>query len=372
MNELVAVLDAAADASRSGAPAVLATVVRVSGSAYRRPGARLLLCPDGRRVGLISGGCLEGDVARKAWWRTERGPLVVRYDTTAGGDGEEWAFGLGCNGVVDVLLERLPPTAPPGFLSFLRNRLRLRRVGVLARVVRGEGIGGWLTYEGDGEIEHDLDDPRLVEAIARGASESLRADRSSTLELSGADVFFEVVRPPLSLVVCGAGADVVPVVALAHQIGWHVTVCDPRGSTLPGDRFPLADTALVCPPDEVADRVALDPAGAAVVMSHNRDDDRRFLRSLLASPIGYVGVLGPRRRTDALLRELADGGFEPPADRLAGLYAPVGLDLGGDTPAEIALAILAEVRAALAGRDGLSLRDKPGPIHRGEPAGAVA
>ena len=116
----------------------------------------------------------------------------------------------------------------------------------------------------------------------------------------------------------------------------------------------------------------LEPAGAAVVMSHNRDDDRRFLRGLLASDVGYIGVLGPRRRTDALLQELAEAGYEPPADRLAVLHAPVGLDLGGEGPAEIALAVVAEVRAALSGRAGGSLRDKPGPIHRREPAGAGA
>ncbi len=361
MNELQAILDAADDAARRGVASVLATVVRVSGSAYRRPGARLLLCPDGPRVGLISGGCLEGDVAKKAWWRTEGGPTVVRYETGAEADGE-WAFGLGCNGVVDVLLERITPDEPPGFLPFLRNGLSTRRPGVLARVIQGPGVGNWLTDDGE-SVAHNFADAALAAAAARGAADALEAGRSDYAKIGPAEVVFEVVRPPLAFVVCGAGPDAVPVVALAKQLGWHVTVCDPRGPTAPRGRFPLADDVVTCPPDAVAAHVWLELGGAAVVMSHNQGDDRRFLRGLLDSPVGYVGVLGPRRRTDALLGELAADGFTPTPDRLARLYAPVGLDLGADTPAEIALAIVAEARAALAGRDAGSLRHRTGPIH---------
>ncbi len=361
VNELQAILDAADDAARRGVPAVLATVVRVSGSAYRRPGARLLLCPDGPRVGLISGGCLEGDVAKKAWWRTEAGPTVVRYDTGAEADGE-WAFGLGCNGVVDVLLERVTPDAPPGFFPFLRDGLRARRPGVLARVIQGPGVGGWLTHGGD-SVAHNFADPSFAAAVARGAADALEWGRSDYAAIGPAEVVFELVRPPLAFVVCGAGPDAVPVVALAKQLGWHVTVCDPRGPTAPRGCFPLADDVVVCPPDAVAEYARLEPGGAAVVMSHNQGDDRRFLRGLLDSPVGYVGVLGPRRRTDALLGELAADGYTPTPDRLARLYAPVGLDLGADTPAEIALAIVAESRAALSGRDAKPLRHRSGPIH---------
>ena len=233
---------------------------------------------------------------------------------------------------------------------------------MLARVVGGTGVGGWLTRDAEGVTVHDIADSELAAAIADRAADVAEAGRSDSASVGPADVFFEAVRPPLSLVVCGAGADAVPVVAVAHQLGWHVTVCDPRGPTAPRSRFPLADEVIVCPPGEVA----LESGGAAVVMSHNQDDDRRFLRSLLASPVGYVGVLGPRRRTDALLRDLADAGFTPTPEQLARLHAPVGLDLGADTPAEIALAIVAEVRAALAGRAAGFLRDKPGPIHRRE------
>lgn len=367
MSELGTILDRLVAAARRGVPVVLATVVRVAGSAYRRPGARLLLCPDGERVGLISGGCLEGDVAKKAWWRTEAGPVVVRYDTGGGDDGA-WAFGLGCNGVVDVLLERIDPAAPPAFLGFLRGRLTSRRPGVLARVVGGEGgrgaaIGDWLMQDVSGTTSHNFTDHDLATAAAADAADRLRAGGSGpaayALPNGRVEVAFEVVRPPVSLVVCGAGPDAVPVVALANQLGWHVTVCGPRGPA--ATRFPLADEVVTAVPAD------LSADGAAVVMSHNYEDDRRFLRALLASPVGYVGVLGPRRRTDALLGDLAAEGFHPTPDRLARLHAPVGLDLGAETPAEIALAVVAEVRAALNDRAGGFLRDNPGPLHdRGE------
>jgi xanthine dehydrogenase accessory factor len=348
MSELRAILNAVVTGAE---PAVLATVVRVSGSAYRRPGARLLLCKDGRRVGGVSGGCLEGDIARKAWWRTESGPAVVRYDSTAGGEEAEAAFGLGCNGVVDVLLERLDPTHPPAGVVAARRWLAERKPGVVARVIGGPHIGCTLAVGHDG-VTDDLPD-ELADAVRR---ETGRGGASRVTEVRGVEVFFEAIRPSQWLLVCGGGFDVPPLVRQAKALGWHVLVFDPR-ATAPRK---IADA------DEVLtsfDLLKVEPGGAAVLVTHNFEDDKKLLRSLLPTPLAYLGVLGPRRRTDRLLAALADDGFTPTATALDKLHAPVGLDVGAETPAEIALAIVAEVRAAAAGRCGGMLRDRPGPIH---------
>ncbi len=352
MSDLRPILDAALD---SPEPAVLATVVRVSGSAYRRPGARLLLCRDGRRVGGVSGGCLEGDIARKAWWRTESGPAVVRYDTTAGVEEAEAAFGLGCNGILDVLLERFDPARPPAGVMAARRWLAERRHGVIARIITGPHVGRFLTYGSDG-MSDDLPD-KLVPAVFHEAESAFVIDRSSrVVEVGGVEVFFEVIRPPQWLLVCGGGFDVPPLLRQAKALGWHVAVFDPRGTT----------PRKVADADEVVtgfDRLAVEPGGAAVLVTHNYDDDKRLLRALLPSPLAYLGALGPRRRTDRLLADLAAGMYTPTAAELEKLHAPVGLDVGAETPAEIALAVVAEVRAASAGRRGGMLRHRPGPIH---------
>jgi xanthine/CO dehydrogenase XdhC/CoxF family maturation factor len=368
MSELRAILDRLDAAAQEGRPAVLATVVGVVGSAYRRPGARLLLSPDGDRVGMVSGGCLEADVARKAWWRTSEGPVVVRYDTGAGDDGA-WAFGLGCGGVVDVLLERIGPGSPPEYLSFLRSPFEAREGVALARVVGGDGgaVGEWLGCDGDGCVRHALSDPDLIPDVAGAAARALRAGRSTHGEFKTSrgpvSVCVEVIRPPVSLLICGAGPDAVPVVTIAKALGWHVTVYDTRPGGNSRGRFPAADLVVSGPPEQVAIRTKLEPGSAAVVMSHNYEDDRKLLRAILPSPVGYIGALGPRRRATSLLEDLSGDGFVPTATQLARLHAPVGLDLGSETPEEIALAVVAEAKAALAGRAGGPLRDRVGHLH---------
>ncbi|VTR91623.1 Xanthine dehydrogenase OS=Crinalium epipsammum PCC 9333 GN=Cri9333_1479 PE=4 SV=1: XdhC_CoxI: XdhC_C [Gemmata massiliana] len=366
MSELRAILDRLDAAARGGRPAVLATVVGVAGAAYRRPGARLLLSSDGDRVGMVSGGCLEADVARKAWWRTSEGPVVVRYDTGAGDDGA-WAFGLGCGGVVDVLLERIVPSDPPEYLSFLRAHIGAREGAALVRIVGGGSVGEWLVCDAGGCVRHALTDTDLVADAAEVAGRALRAGRSTHAEFDTprgrVSACVEVIRPPVSLLICGAGPDAVPVVTIAKALGWHVTVYDTRPGGNSRSRFPAADLVVSGPPEQVAIRTKLEPGSAAVIMSHNYEDDCKLLRAILPSPVGYVGALGPRRRADSLLEDLLGDGFVPTATQLARLHAPVGLDLGSETPEEIALAVVAEAKAALAGRAGGPLRDRVGHLH---------
>jgi xanthine dehydrogenase accessory factor len=314
----------------------------------------------------------------------------LRYDSTSEGD-LAWQLGLGCQGVVDVLVERLKPRAEPTPLDWLRHWLAERRCGVLARVAAvagnpGVDVGAFLACDETGLLATDLDGGSFQRLIAQTAMEAYAGRRSyyTAYELADGKVelFYEVVQPPLSLLVCGAGHDAMPLVRMAKELGWHVTVLDPRPNYATRERFPLADALLVAGPEELLPPVperSLRPllsrkrsnlidqlpliGSAAVIMSHHYHNDRFYLQALLPSALRYLGILGPRARTDRLLDELAQGGCLPNAEQTARLYGPIGLDLGANTPEEIALAVTAEIQAVLAGRSGAFLRSSDRPIH---------
>jgi xanthine/CO dehydrogenase XdhC/CoxF family maturation factor len=314
-----------------GQPAVLATLVHVAGSSYRRPGARLLLLPDGTRAGSISGGCLEEDVLERARRVLASGVAEIAvYDTTSEND-LVWGVGLGCQGVVHLVLERIE-VARPGWIAALGMNLRQRRSTDL--------VVGWGKSRPSGT--------RLAETPAPGGDEP---------------VFHETIAAPPALVICGAGDDAQPLVRLAKELGWHVRVTDTRAAYATPERFPDADRVTAAPVPECCRGFADDDRTFVVVMTHRYADDREFLRELLPRHLPYVGQLGPRKRTDRLLEELARTGAAPGPHQLAKLHAPVGLDLGGGTPEAVALAIVAEIQARLAGHEGGFLRDRPGPIH---------
>ncbi len=373
MNELRAILDELAEPREAEESAVLATVVGVLGSAYRGVGARRLIHPDGQAIGLVSGGCLEADIARQAWRLTAEGKAaLIRYDSTDP-DGE-WTFGLGCRGTIDILLERVAGPTPAAWVDFLRARLDRHEPLVLARVLRvGPGdtrarLGSFLAVGADGAVLHDLATPDLAAAIETAARAALDAGRSGHVTLPGPDggivVVLERVEPPPTLLVCGAGPDALPVVRLARELGWYVAVLDGRNQPATRGRFAAADEVSTLADVARIRALAARPRAAAVVMTHNVAEDRRFLELLLDSPAGYVGLLGPKHRADRLLEGL---GMLTPQAR-SRLHAPVGLDLGAETPAEIALAILAEIQAIFAGRTGGSLRGRDRPIHDRSPS----
>ena len=215
-----------------GRRAVLATVVQVAGSAYRRPGARMLF-PDGAEpLGLVSGGCLEADLAERARAVAASGEArTVVYDMRSPDD-IVWGLGLGCNGEVRVLLERLDPDSRPGYLGFLDRCLTERRPGVVILPFSGAGVGRHLILGASGNVEGDLDDSVLREAMLERGRESLAARRSAVHAFDGArgrtEALVEYVAPPISLVVCGAGSDALPLVSLAKRLGWRVSVIDDR------------------------------------------------------------------------------------------------------------------------------------------------
>ncbi len=376
MNELRAILDELAESAEDDEPSVLATVVQVLGSAYRGVGARCLIAQDGRAIGLVSGGCLEADIARQAWRLTSGGQAaMIRYDSA--NPRGDWTFGLGCQGTIDILLERVEGPRPPAWIGFLRDRLDRHEPAILARVIRvGPGdprarIGSFLALGFDGERVHDLGSSNLAGEVAGAAAAALETGRSSHATLAGPGggiaVVLELVEPPPTLIVCGAGPDALPLVRFARELGWSVAVVDGRNRPATRGRFASADeVATLAEPDRIR-ALAARPRAAAVVMTHNLAEDEQFLGLLIPSGVGYIGMLGPSHRAARLLETLGPLG---PSDR-ARLHAPVGLDLGAETPAEIALAIIAEIRAALAGRAGGRLRDRPGSIHD-RPASASA
>lgn len=333
MKELQAIVRALV-APGAGA-AALATLATVEGSSYRRPGARLLLLADGTRIGSISGGCLEEDVLVRARRVMDTGTAeTVVYDTTSEND-LVWGVGLGCHGIVRVVIEKLPPR-PPWALALAAN-FAARRPSLLA-------------------VTHDSSAPATLGTRLDSAPLSTTAAADPT-------TLYNRVPPPTALVIFGAGDDAQPLARLAHELGWHVTIADPRAAFATAGRFPTADSLLVAPAAELVDRLAPDAATLAVVMTHHYIHDVPLLRALLPRPLAYLGLLGPKKRAEKILSDLARDGFVPTTEQHARLHAPVGLDLGADSPEQVALAILAEMQAVLHVRDARPLRERTRPIH---------
>lgn len=377
MKELQSIIDASKAIDQRGVQAALATVVNVTGSTYRRPGARMLIAADGRTIGSVSGGCLERDVLTQAQrvlqWNE---PRVVTYDSMSDDD-IVWEFNLGCNGIVDVLIEPLPHIGKRGLLAFLADCLDHKQAGVVATVFGVEGhmkaaIGNRLMLSVRQSATHDIGDEDLAEAICRDSGRSLGSGMSQVTryEMSAgrAEVFIEVIHPPVPLVIFGAGQDAVPLVRFAKELGWHVTVIDPRPGYATRSRFPLADTLIVCPPEEVYEHIKLHRGTVAVVMTHHYLHDADLLKVLLPLPLRYLGLLGSKKRTQQLLHKVQRESVSPNQINLDLIHSPIGLDIGADTPEEIALAVAAEIQAVLAGRLGGMLRIREEPLHEQNPA----
>lgn len=376
MSEIADVLGAIEALHAKGERMALATIVAIRGSTYRRPGARLLVPHQGPMIGNISGGCLEGDVADVAKIVMVEGtPRVVSFDLTAE-DEAVWGWGLGCNGAIEVFVE--PADKAAEVAGALRTALQEERpiclVTVVDSSVPGVEAGARLLVRPGGGAEGSLGDPTLDGLAAEAGAELLAAERSEVRHLPGAEgeakVFVEVLEPPLKLFVCGAGHDAIPLVAAAASLGWSAVVIDDRKEFLNEERFPeAAGFVFVERPQDAAEAARIDRRALVVVMTHNYLRDKDYLRSLLASPAGYIGMLGPRQRTERLFVELAEEGVEvTDADR-ARIHGPAGLDLGAEGPEEIAQAIVAEIVAVRRRRRGGFLREREGPIHdRPEPS----
>ena len=314
----------------------------------------MLITDDGRWEGAISGGCLEGDALRKARQVMREGqPIVVTYDTM---DDENTSFGvgLGCNGIIDVLIESINPLDPLNPVQLLDEFVRQRDVRVLATVLKRDESTGLLP--GSRFV--------LTDDLATSAPHWLRADMREVFNvgkpltrayLTGqgtVEVFVERIDPGIELILFGAGYDVIPVARLARDLGWSVTVTDECIAHLSPKRFPVATCVLHADPGKVLEQLRVTERTAAVLMSHNFHYDRAVLESLLTTNVPYIGILGPHKRFRKMRAELTKANRSFPDSQLDRIHAPIGLDIGAETPDEIALSIIAEIKTFFTKRTG--------------------
>jgi xanthine/CO dehydrogenase XdhC/CoxF family maturation factor len=331
----------------------LATVVGTEGSTYRKPGAQMLIGSDRSACGLLSGGCLEADLIERAQRVLATSTAeIVTYDARTGDD-PVWGLGLGCEGAMQILLQRIDEASGYQPLAFAAERIARNERGAYALVVASEDprvpVGtAWHSASAPAGTAEAMIVERTRNRARQGGFENV------TVGPAGARLtaFIAALDLPPRILILGAGADAEPVVQIATLVGWRITVVDHRSAYLDARRF-AADTKLLeAQPQTLSAALDLDDFDAAVVMSHHLVSDAAYLRALAASHVPYVGLLGPAARRRRLLGELGDS-----ARQLGSrLYGPVGLDIGARTPEAIAVAIVAEIQAFLTGRAGESFR----------------
>ncbi|MGH8260476.1 MAG: XdhC family protein [Steroidobacteraceae bacterium] len=328
----------------------LAVVVHTSGSTYRKPGALMAIAADGAYAGLLSGGCLESDLAEHARRVIETGAAHLVSYRTGGSDDALWGLGVGCEGAMQILLLRVGPEERWQPFAHLAAALAAHERAAIAVVVEGDAatVPGRIILPGmsaESALAADVD--ALLERVAHSG-------RPSWLESGGLRIFALPLALPPRLLLLGGGPDALPIADFAGRLSWKVTVFDHRPSYARAEHFPTAERVVLGRPDELARMLDLGRYEAAIVMSHHLPSDLEYLRILAAADTPYVGLLGPPHRREKLLEDLGAA-----AERLRGrLRAPVGLDLGGRTPESIALAIVAEVHAWLHRREGRAFAEQ--------------
>ncbi len=330
-----------------GAPLVMATVLSTAGSTYAKTGARVLLGPDGGASGILSGGCLEADLRERAArvLALDR-PQRIDFDTRLSDD-PVFGIGMGCEGAMDVWLE---PARPPDYplMRHLGRCLQRGTPGVVATVVGGAAREEELGAHGFDGVAPTGRLGELLAKIAAGTPPPHGVLRRLPFDGRELEVFVAPVRLPTSLLLCGAGPDAIPVHRFAAALGWRVTVFDHRPAFATPAAFPGAAQVLCARPEEAAGMLGERHFDAAVVMSHHLAADAEYLRWLADRAPRYIGLLGPAARRQRLFHDVG----EPLQAVAARLHGPVGLDIGASTPEAIALAIVAQIQAVLAGRSG--------------------
>lgn len=373
MKELTDIFAEADRLKKEGQPFALATVAKIDGSAYRQPGAQMLVTPEGATFGTISGGCLEQEVAQQALNLMDEGsgPRMEAFDLSD--DDLIVGYGIGCEGQVHVLMEPLPAKDRPDPLDLLTFGLDHRIPGVMITVIDAPETPDLVGYRmlrlDDGTVHGAADTPGM-EAALDDALHKLDDGEDTHVatydtEAGPVEVLIERVEPPIHLVVFGGGHDVRPVTRVARELGWPTTVV---GSKAPGElraKFPEATKhVFLMNPEDVRDQVKLDARSPVVIMNHNFERDKTLVGELMHTEVPYAGALGPRYRTERMMRELRDASDTPlPDDHFERLHGPVGLDIGTETPQEIALSIVAEIQAEMHGRSASKLRERGAPIH---------
>ena len=400
MNQIADILKLANDAQKQAVDAVLATVVRTEGSAYRRAGAMMLILEDGRSVGMISGGCLEPHIIKRAFWLTRHGASVQVYQT---GDEQkedledeleekldndaidfavdledELNFGLGCNGKVHVLFERLSSAMP--YLDLIQKVRQSGESTTVATLIRSNSsevtVGTRVHLNASFLDDSFLDDSKNSQEIPEQTTnlpkpiidelsaykvskrhadylvlKSLVANDNSSKNAIQTEWLVQRVQPQIRLLVCGAGNDIMPLVTMAKLQDWHVTVIDSRPQYTTRQRFPQADSVFSVSLEDSETLLKLSQNAAVALMSHSLSQDRARLAVLLknANHCNYIGQLGPRYRTERLIKEISATCADPTAlaDGINQLHYPIGYKLGGDGPEALALSIIAQISAVV-------------------------
>lgn len=364
MKELEAIIAAYRKVNFTERKAALATVVRVKGSSYRSPGAHMLILDDGQWMGSISGGCLEGDALRKARRVMEEGiSLKVIYDTREEAN-QSLGIGLGCNGVIEVLFEPLSPASSQIDL-FEKIQAANILVVVATQFSPDERGGRRAVIDYNGTVMTSDFSGSELQAIQVHANKTFEAGRSAAITLENeVEIFLELIRPNIELMIFGGGYDARPLCMQAKALGWKVAVTDECVAHLAPLFFPQADHLSLCNREVIDQQFNITPSTACVLMSHNYAYDKSVLRKLLSTFTPYIGILGPRKRFDRMVTELAEEHIHlTDADRHR-IHSPIGLDIGAETSDEIALSILAEIQAKFADRSGGFLKYRSGPIHQ--------
>ncbi|MGI8668448.1 MAG: XdhC family protein [Aridibacter sp.] len=342
--------------------AILATVVDVQGSSYRLPGAKMLILENGDTFGTVSGGCVEADVLERAKQVLETGePQIFVYDTTKMED-TVFSLNMGCRGIIRILLE---PIRDNLLLDFTENCFDKQQNGLSATLIESENglnLGSRLLLNKNSIFHNDFD-KNISDKFVNDAQSVLILGKSDLKTYDFGEVFFDYISLPVNLTIFGAGADAVPLAEIAKSLGWRVTIVDHREKFANKESFAKADKISISRPEQTAENIEIDENSVAVIMTHNYEHDKNILKVLLKSNAKYIGKLGPKRRSENMLREFKEEGLEFTEEELNKFYSPIGLDIGADTPEAIALSIVAEIQAVLSERKGGFLRNRTGSIY---------
>ena len=346
----------------------LATVVRVHGSSYRCPGARMLITDDGRWIGSISGGCLEGDALRKARMvMLDNKAITHTYDTREESN-QQLGFALGCNGIIEVLIEPILHNDAKNAINIFQSFVNTKESVVLATVFSSNtGIADKALLNEQGQVLYDFQNKNLLALIQHDALQLFSTKKSETKKYfhnnEEIEVFIELIQPSISLLIFGAGFDARPVCDLAKSLGWNVHVTDECAAHILPVFFPMADKLSHCDRTFLKNEIEITPYTACVLMSHNYNYDKDVLKNIMHSATPYIGILGPKKRFAKMEIELADEGIPLSENILQRIHSPIGLDIGAETPEEIALSIIAEIQSVFAQRSGAKLKNRAVPIH---------
>ncbi|HEY3430026.1 MAG TPA: XdhC/CoxI family protein [Cyclobacteriaceae bacterium] len=374
MKDFVNILDQYSKLDLREKKAALATVVKVRGSSYRSPGARMLITEEGKWYGSVSGGCLEGDVLRKARQvMHDQRALTITYDTREDSN-QNLGINLGCNGVIDILIEPVTTDGQP-LDTFAQLSSSTEPVAIATIFNSSTRDGQKLIIKQNGSTIHEFNEPELTASLLSALMEVFKTRKSYTQQYdhygNTLEIFIELVEPTISIIIFGGGFDARPVSILAKSLGWNVSVTDECVAHIAPLFFPTADKLSLCQREFVDRDFSVTSHTACVLMSHNYEYDRDVLKKLLKINAPYIGILGPRKRFDKMLEEFLTEGIELGIKDMDRIHSPIGLDIAAETPDEIAVSIISEIQAKLHRRSGGFLKYRNAPIHERDNNGSI-